>query len=30
LRIATTRRGPVALDDFVSLVKRLTSLPRIQ
>jgi hypothetical protein len=30
LRIATTRRGPVALDDFVSLVRRLTSLPRIQ
>jgi hypothetical protein len=30
LRIATVQRGPVALDDFVSLVKRLTSLPRIQ
>jgi hypothetical protein len=30
LRIATVRRGPVALDDFVSLVRRLTSLPRIQ
>jgi len=30
LRIATTPRGPVALDDFVSLVRRLTSLPRIQ
>jgi hypothetical protein len=30
LRMATVQRGPVALDDFVSLVKRLTSLPRIQ
>ena len=30
LRIAATQRGPVALEDFVSLVKRLTSLPRIQ
>ena len=30
LRIATTRRGPVALDDFVSLVRQMTSLPRIQ
>ena len=30
MRIATTPRGPVALDDFVSLVRRLTSLPRIQ
>jgi hypothetical protein len=30
LRIATTQRGPVALDDFVSLVRQLTSLPRIQ
>ena len=30
LRVATVQRGPVALDDFVSLVRRLTSLPRIQ
>jgi len=30
LRIAGTQRGPVPLDGFVSLVKRLTSLPRIQ
>jgi len=30
LRMAATQRGPVPLDGFVSLVKRLTSLPRIQ
>ena len=30
LRVATVQRGPVALDDFVSLVRRLTLLPRIQ
>lgn len=29
-RIAATRRGPVELDDFVSLVKNLTALSRIQ
>ena len=29
-RVAATRRGPVQLDEFVSLVKSLTSLPRIR
>jgi hypothetical protein len=30
MRTATVQRGPVPLDDFVALVRRLTSLPRIQ
>ncbi len=30
MKIAATRRGPVALDGFVSLVKNLTLLPRIR
>jgi hypothetical protein len=30
LRVASTERGPVALDEFVSLVRSLASLPRIQ
>jgi len=29
-RLAATERGPVALDEFVSLVKSLTTLPRIR
>ena len=29
-RLTTTKRGPVPLDDFVSLVKSLTALPRIK
>jgi hypothetical protein len=30
LKLAATERGPVALDDFVSLVKSLMTLPRIR
>jgi hypothetical protein len=30
LRTAATQRGPVPLDEFVSLIRRLTLLPRIQ
>ena len=30
MRVASSREGPVQLDDFVSLVKKLTSLSRIQ
>jgi len=30
LRLTATKRGPVALDEFVSLVKNLTTLPRIR
>ena len=30
MRLAATDRGPVPLDDFVSLVKSLTTLPRIR
>ncbi len=30
LRLAATKSGPVPLDDFVSLVKSLTALPRIK
>jgi hypothetical protein len=29
-RLASTEHGPVALDDFISLVKSLTTLPRIR
>ena len=30
MRVASSREGPVRLDDFVSLVKKLSSLSRIQ
>ncbi len=30
MRLAATRSGPVSLDEFVSLVKSLTALPRIK
>ncbi|MBN2320774.1 MAG: hypothetical protein JXR49_16970 [Acidobacteria bacterium] len=30
MRLATTKKGPVPLDDFAALVKTLTALPRIR